>query len=278
MVKILKEKSMKTINRVATYVVFVPLLLLLPVSLFAQGSFNGTWRLNLDSVQLPQRPLNYSLANGHFKCLSCVETKTDVEADGQDHPVAGSHYADMANVRVIDAHTVEMAFKLKGKPQSEDRYVIAPDGKSLTDESTYHPEDSPEAVHETDTYTRVSEGPAGSHALAGEWRITKIQSASENSMVMTFHETANSLKMISPTGEGWDAKFDGKEYPALKDPGHTMISLKRIDGNTIEETDTRDGKVVSHTHWNVQPDGKSLKYSYHDDRTGTDTSGVAQRE
>jgi hypothetical protein len=254
------------------------LLLLVPTMLFAQSSFDGTWRLNLDSVQLPQRPDSYLLASGRFKCLSCVETKTDVEADGQDHPVAGSHYADTANVQVVDAHAVNMTWKLKGKPAWEEKHVISPDGASMTVEGTYYSEGSPDPTRETDTYTRVGEGPAGSHALSGQWRQTKIAKASENSMVVTLQETPNGLKLSDATGGGWDAKFDSKEYPAANDPGHTMVSLKRIDPNTIVETDSRDGKVVSHTQWQTLPDGKSLKFAYHDERTGSDTTGIAQKQ
>jgi hypothetical protein len=254
------------------------LLLLAPAVLFAQGPFDGTWRLNLDSVQLPQRPDSYLLANGRYKCLSCVETKTDVEADGKDHPVAGSHYADSANVQVVDAHTVDIIWKLKGKPSSEEKYTISSDGNSMTVDGTYHSEGSPEPTHETDTYTRVGEGPGGSHALSGQWRQTKIENASENAMVVTLQETPNGLKLSDPTGGGWDAKFDGKEYPMVNDPGHTMVSLKRIDPNTVVEADSRDGKVVSHTRWQVLPDGKSLKFAYHNERTGSDTAGIAQKQ
>ncbi len=269
---------MKTAQRFAAQIAFTSAMLLLPISIHAQGPFDGVWRVKLDSVQLPQRPDSYLLADGRFRCLSCVETKTDVEADGQDHPVAGSHYADTANVRIVDPHTVEVTYKLKGRTTSEDKYVVSPDGNTLTDDSTYYPEASSEAQHETDVYTRVGQAPAGSHALSGEWRQTKIESVSDNGLTVTLQETSNGMKMSFTTGEGWDAKFDGKEYPMEKDPGHTMVSLKRIDSQTFEQTDTRDGKIVGHARYELLPDGKSLKYSYHDERTGTDTTGIALKQ
>lgn len=268
---------MKTIYRFAHLVILAPLLLL-SMSLHAQGPFDGTWRLNLNSVQPSQRPESYLLANGRFKCMSCVEMKMDLDADGQDHPVSGSKYADTASVRIVDAHTVEVTHKLKGKVISEDKNVVSSDGKTLTDDSTYHPEGSSQVVRETDVYTRVGQAPPGSHAMSGEWRQTKIESASENGMVVTLKDTPEGLKMSLPTGEGWDAKFDGKEYPTQNDPGQTMVSLKRIDSHTIEETDSRDGKVVSHVRWQVLPDEKTIKYSYHDERTGADTVSLAQKQ
>ena len=56
----------------------------------------------------------------------------------------------------------------------------------------------------------------------------------------------------------YDAKFDGKEYPTKNDPGNTMVCLKRIDANTIEETDRRGGKVTDIIRTLASADGKSL--------------------
>jgi hypothetical protein len=52
-------------------------------------------------------------------------------------------------------------------------------------------------------------------------------------------DTADGLKMSDPNGNSYDAKFDGKDDPIQGDPGHTMVSLKRIGNDTIEETDWR---------------------------------------
>ena len=42
------------------------------------------------------------------------------------------------------------------------------------------------------------------------------------------------------------------------DPGHTTVSLKRVDANTVEETDTRAGKVTDEIHLAAAADGKSI--------------------
>jgi hypothetical protein len=59
-------------------------------------------------------------------------------------------------------------------------------------------------------------------------------------------------------GQSYDAKFDGKSYPVHNDPGHTTVSLKRIDANTVEETDSRMGKVTDEIHLAAAPDGHTL--------------------
>jgi hypothetical protein len=50
--------------------------------------------------------------------------------------------------------------------------------------------------------------------------------------------------MSDPTGDSFTAKFDGKEYPFKGDPGIPGVSLKKIDENSIEETDIRKGEVI----------------------------------
>jgi len=259
----------------------VLLFLVAPTALLAQSPFAGTWRLKLDSVAVSGKPDSFLLANGKYKCNSCVELKAEIEADGQDHTVSGSKYIDSASVSVVDEHTVDITRKLKGKVVSEIKDTVSSDGKTLTsDETDYPPEGSPgQPSHQTTKYDRVARGPSGSHSLSGEWKQQAIQSASENAMTAIFEDIPNGLKMSDiSAGEQWEAKFDGKTYPVMHDPGNTMVSLKRIDTNTVEETDTRDGKAVSKVLWKILPDGHTLKYSYHDERNGTNFTGLAQKQ
>jgi hypothetical protein len=55
----------------------------------------------------------------------------------------------------------------------------------------------------------------------------------------------------------WTAKFDGKDYPVKGDPDRDMVSLKKIDDNTIEVTNKKDGKVTNTMKIVVAKDGKS---------------------
>src|SRR5499425_913945 len=43
----------------------------------------------------------------------------------------------------------------------------------------------------------------------------------------------------------WTAKFDGKDYAVKGDPDRDTVSLKKIDDNTIEVTNKKDGKVTN---------------------------------
>ena len=55
----------------------------------------------------------------------------------------------------------------------------------------------------------------------------------------------------------WTGKFDGKDYPLTGDPNADMRSYKRIDENTLELTNKKDGKVVVSGRVVVSKDGKT---------------------
>jgi opacity protein-like surface antigen len=55
----------------------------------------------------------------------------------------------------------------------------------------------------------------------------------------------------------WTAKFDGKDYAVNGDPDRDMVSLKKIDDNTVEVTNKKSGKVTNTMKIVVAKDGKS---------------------
>ena len=44
----------------------------LPVMLFAQSPFDGTWKTNMAESKLSQKPYVFSVNNGMYDCESCV--------------------------------------------------------------------------------------------------------------------------------------------------------------------------------------------------------------
>ena len=57
-----------------------------------------------------------------------------------------------------------------------------------------------------------------------------------------------------------------------------MISLKRVGNDTIEETDKRNGKIVSISRMTVSQDGKSIKVEYTDKERGTKTTYTMEKQ
>jgi hypothetical protein len=79
-------------------------------------------------------------------------------------------------------------------------------------------------------------------------------------------------------GQSYDAKFDGKEYPVTGDPGHTVVTLKRIDDNTVEETDRRNGKVTDEIRIAAAKDGKTIDVTDKDPVHGQTTTYTLEKQ
>ncbi len=252
--------------------------LLLPTLVWAAESpFTGTWKIDLGKIQLSEKPDTWTLHNGRYECATCVP-RIDVKADGSDQPVAGSKYVDTIAVRIVDDKTVEFTSKKGGRVTDKERRILSADGKALAMEYTGYPDGSQQPVTVKGTMTRVGAGPAGSHAVSGSWRTSKFETASDNALTVTFTATAEGLMMSVPTGQSYDAKFDGNDYPVKGDPGSSVVSLKKVDDRNIVETTKREGKVVSVTHLTVSADGKSLTAKSEDKERGTTSTWVATRQ
>lgn len=251
------------------------LLLLSPALLFAQSPFDGTWIARLDTAQFPKKPDTYLLEKDMYECSTCAP-KYRVKADGTDQKVTGHPYYDTVAVKVVDDHTVEITEKKDGKTMGTDTDTVSSDGNTLSSKFADLTEDKP--VTGEISSTRVSKGPAGSHAVSGSWRTEKVNSVSDNGLTVRYEGTSNGLKMSDLNGVSFDAKFDGKDYPVQGDPGHTMVSLRRVGDNAIEETDKRDGKVVGVAKMTVSPDGKWITVEFTNKQRGTTTTYKMEKQ
>jgi hypothetical protein len=252
------------------------LLVIAPVVAPAADPLDGTWRFNLQSAQFGTKPEKFELADGIYKCFTC-DPPLSIKADGQDQPYV-SPYTDTVSVRIVDPNTIELVHKKGGKVVASGKYTVSVDGKTATDEFTRKAEGSDQPVTGSVQFVRVTNGPAGSHAVSGSWRAEKAGSFSENALTTTYKTTADGLSMTQPSGESFTAKFDGKDYPYKGDPGITAVSLKRINANTIEETAKRNGKAISRTRLTVSPDGRTLTAISHDLSTKDTESYTAQKQ
>jgi hypothetical protein len=228
-------------------------LLLAPGAALATSAFDGTWKTNLDSVKVMGRPDVYLLADGEFTCSSC-SPELKVKADGASHPVTGHAYYDEAMVKIVSPTSMEQVLKQGGKEFARLAETVSADGSILTVKFTTHI--GAKVVTGEYTEMRTAKGPAGSHSISGSWLQTKI---SGNDAMRTVHyEMTDGGFKMSWNGQSYDAKFDGKEYPITGDPGHTSVTLNKVDDNTVEEIDHRQGKVVDQVRLAVGKDGKTL--------------------
>lgn len=255
---------------------FALLVFMVPATMFAQSVFNGTWRVDPQSWQYIGHE-TFSLRKGTYQCSSCVP-KIEVKADGQDHKVSGSPYFDIVNVREVDDHTVEIVNKKGAKPSGTSKATASEDGKTLTTEFTFVTEGGQNGNGKY-TSKRVGVAPEGdANKISGDWQPGRIENASESILMLTYKVTDDGLSMSDQTGDSYTAKFDGKDYPYKGDPGTTSVSLKKIDANTIEETDKRNGKVISVGRMEVAPDGKTLSANIDDKLGGRAFKWTAEKQ
>jgi hypothetical protein len=110
-----------------------------------------------------------------------------------------------------------------------------------------------------------------SQASIGTWKLnvakSKFSGPAPKSLVVKFEPSGkDGVKLSSEgvsadgnkTGGGYTAKYDGKDYPLAGSPVADTLSLKRIDANTTERTDKKNGKVVQTLTRTMAKDGKSF--------------------
>jgi len=261
------------------FVLAVSLLvvLLMPAMAGAQSAFDGTWKFDLTTAKFPEKPDVILLQGGRYQCTTCVPP-VDVKADGQDQKVSGDPYSDTMSIKVVDDRTIEEIGKKNGKTVWTSKTWISADGNTKTSEFSDSSATSGAPVTGKGESMRVAKGPAGSHAISGSWRSSKMDTLSDNALSLTYKVSGDSLSMSSPTGQSYTAKLDGTEAPDKGDPGTRSVSVKRVDKNTIEETDKRDGKVISVVRATVAADGKTMIVAVDDKLRGTTTQFTAMKQ
>jgi hypothetical protein len=250
-------------------------LLLIATSVRADSPFDGTWIWDTDSTQLSTRPDVYLLDTGVYRCESCIPALR-VPADAREHSVAGQPNYDAVTVTTLDAAVVKVVMTQSHKLVSVHTLTVAQDGQQLTHQSEDHSTATP--IVQRVQAERVAHGPAGSHPISGSWRQTKLESVSESGTTVTLKVSAEGISFKDPSGVGYEAKFDGKDYPMVGVSRDTRVSVRLIDERTFEETAKHDGKVESVIRLTVAADGKTAEYVYDDRRQGTVTRGKLHKK
>ena len=229
-------------------------LLLIPAIAFASGPFDGTWKTRVDSMKQSGKPDTFDITQGSYHCASCVP-EIRIKADGSDQSVSGHDYYDSVAVRIVNPTSIEIINKRAGKPAAVMTYTVSDGGAMLTAKFTDYSGAQP--VSGTVTEKRVGAAPVGAHPVSGSWQTDKLLDIAEAGRAVTYSMSADALSM-SWNGQSYEASFDGKDYPVSGDPGKTVVSLKRVGSDTIEETDMRAGKVTDIIRSTVSGDGKTI--------------------
>ncbi len=111
---------------------------------------------------------------------------------------------------------------------------------------------------------------AGADQSSGTWSMNAEKSKYSpgpppKSLTVVVESDENNYKIDATGTDGdgklihvqYSAKFDGKDYPATGIENADTVSVKRIDPNTVETKQKKDGKVVMTITTKVSEDGKT---------------------
>jgi hypothetical protein len=250
-------------------------LLLAPAAAFAASAFDGTWKARLDSVKVTGKPDIYLVANGSWSCQSCDPPIDKLPADGAWHKLSGHAYYDEMMVRIVDARTVETSQKQGGKLVGVNTMTVSADGNTVAGKFTAYAGTQPATGSFSEK--RTAAGPAGAHALSGSWLQDQFSNANDAAIVVQYAMTPEQFTMQS-NGQGYQARFDGKQYPVTGDPGNTQVVLKKTNVRTVHETDYRQGKIVDEIDLVAAGDGKSIVVTDRDLAHGQTTTMVLDKQ
>jgi len=242
----------------------------------AQSPFDGQWKLDSDATQSTVH-YDYLLQNGSYRCSGC-DPPIEIPADGKDHKIAGEPCYDTVSVTVIDARTTEEIDKRNGKTVGSTRIQVSADGNTATVDWAETCNAKGVVVSGKDIMIRLASGPAGAHAISGSWKVSKRVNRSENAMLITLKLAGDHFSFWDPAGQGYDAKLDGTETPFQGDLSHTFVSVRRLEENSVEETDKRDGKVVQVSRFVVASNGKDMTVAVYDKVKGTNHQWVLHKQ
>jgi hypothetical protein len=235
-------------------------LLLVPGMALASSAFDGTWKLRPNSTKTTGRADQFQVLDGTYTCSSCVP-EIKVKADGSDQKVEGHDYYDTVAVRVVSPSSIHIIEEKGGRRAMAMNYEVSTDGNTLT--GKFEDYTGTQVATGTFTETRRAPGPPGSHRVSGSWQPNQLHEANDAARTFAYEMTADQFS-IHWNGQSYNAKFDGKQYPVHGDPGKTMVTVKRLDDLTVEETDHRQGRVTDEIRLAAASDGKTVEVTRND--------------
>ena len=245
---------------------FAALVAATPVA--AQTMFDGTWKIDVSSAQLPSKPFGWTLSGGSFNCTLCT-TPYRVPADGAFHKVAGQPYWDEVAVQVVNPRSIKTTYKKGGKVTDTVVRTLSADGKTSSWQEMDTSAPNGKVVEASGKSIRVSTGPKGSHAMSGSWRAGPVDSVSDEGLTMSIKTEGKTVSMTTPAGYDYTAIIGGPAVPVAGDLANTKAALAMPKPNTLIETDSQDGKTVSVLTLVAQPGGKRIVATAFDTKRGT---------
>ena len=227
---VMQRRSCSTVRPSAGFVGLL-VLLLTPLLGLGQSQFSGTWKIDVSTLQVPQKKDSYLLQNGMFECKACVPP-FKVRADATDQAIPDGN---TSSLKIIDDHHVEETRKKDGKVVGTERVAISPDGNTMTVKWTDNSQPGSEPHTGTLTAKRIAAAPTGAHLVSGSW-LEEHEKASEDQEQWTFNVHGGEITMTEPDEQTYTAKLDGTEAPVTGNRDANSVSVRLLSKNRLQGT------------------------------------------
>jgi hypothetical protein len=211
----------------------------------AQSPFDGTWAIDPASTHVFRTRYDITLADGMFACNWC-RPAWRIPADGRFHPVAGQMGYDEASVTIIDGQTAQFRRRRGGRETYAATDKVSADGRHLAFSWV---ERNGDKVVETGTglWVRRGQRNTAAHPVTGQWRElwTRANSAQTGRFTMKLDGTR--LHMVLAPDQQFTATLGGPPARIEGDRRGTMVIIRRHGRQTLVQTDSINGKIVSVT-------------------------------
>ena len=121
---------------------------------------------------------------------------------------------------------------------------------------------------------------------AGTWKVNLEKSKytadhpAPKSLTVKIEEQEGGVKLNAdgedahgnPMHIEYSAKYDGKDYPETGQPTVDTVALRRVDADTIESTNKKNGQLVTTIRSVVSQDGKTRTSTW----TGKNAKGIPE--
>lgn len=215
--------------------------------------FAGTWKTDIATVQIDEKPKEYLLQDGVYMCNSCTPPLS-LKADGAFHAIEGRKSFDSMSVKAIDDRTVKYVHRLGDRVVGDTTMKVSPDGKLLMMSVIDTTNAGAPPTNARTVEERVGRAPPGAHAVSGSWKTAVNPNMPEEALTFTIQVDGEMINLKAP-GQSYSARPDGTEVAVEGDVAGTMVSVERPSPNTLKETYKRNGQVVRVTTMTIGDDG-----------------------
>jgi len=223
----------------------------------AATPFDGTWKADLSTLTMPKKADVFSLRRGRYSCDSC-EPVISVWADGAPHRVAGHRYYDHIAVQAVNDRTLRITQLVGDRVTFSEEMTVAADGKTLAFTFRDMRGGAPVTGRGSERRIGAAPHPIAAHAVSGTWKLVSIEHASDAGLVFSLRSEGATMHMSTPTGQSYAAVVGGPPAPISGNLPGTMAALKRLSATTLQEIDTRGGRIVSVVTMTVAPGDRTM--------------------